>query len=94
MANTQALHKQLTGDTTGNPEVTFGLGGLLVQKDVPNLPAMTLTWNGMPNIGWFVNRDRGLGGIYVTQVLPPGDARSVELLGDFWREIWAQHSQA
>lgn len=71
--------------------MAFGLGGLVVQKDVPNLPAKTLTWNGMPNIGWFVNRERGLGGIYVSQVLPPSDVKSVKLLGDFWREIWAQH---
>lgn len=88
------MHKQLTGDTTGSPEVAFGLGGLVVQKDVPNIPAGTLTWNGMPNIGWFVNRDRGLGAIYVSQVLPPGDAKSVGLLGDFWREIWARHAEA
>lgn len=93
-ANTQALHKQLTGDTTGNPDVAFGLGGLVVQQDVPNLAENTLTWNGMPNIGWFVNRERGLGAIYVSQVLPPGDAKSVELLGDFWREIWAKQGEA
>ncbi|KAJ0107525.1 hypothetical protein J7T55_007714 [Diaporthe amygdali] len=90
----ESLHNQLTGDTTGNAEVSFGLGGLVVQKDVPNLPAKTLTWNGMPNIGWFVNLDRGLGGMYVSQVLPPGDPKSVDLLGEFWREIWAQHAVA
>lgn len=92
--NSQALHKQLTGDATGNPEVAFGLGGLVVQEDVPNLPAKTMTWNGMPNIGWFINRDRDLGAIYVSQVLPPGDAKSVELLGEFWREIWAKQGEA
>ena len=69
------------------------MGGLVVQKDVPNLPAKTLTWNGMPNIGWFVNRESGLGAIYVSQVLPPGDAKSVELLGDFWIEIWEKHAK-
>lgn len=91
---TQSLHKQLTGDITGSSEVSFGLGGLVVQRDVPNLPSRTLTWNGMPNIGWFVNRERGLGGIYVSQVLPPGDAKSVQLLSEFWRELWVQHAEA
>ncbi|KAF4964442.1 hypothetical protein FSARC_7628 [Fusarium sarcochroum] len=86
----QAMHKQLTGDTTGHPEVAFGLGGLIVQGPTPNLPANTLTWNGMPNIGWFVNRDQGLGAIYVSQVLPAGDPKSVELLGEFWKELWAR----
>ncbi|KAJ4307445.1 hypothetical protein N0V84_012732 [Fusarium piperis] len=87
----ESLHRQLTGDDTGHPEVAFGLGGLVVQGNVPNLPPKTLTWNGMPNIGWFVNRDRGLGAVYVSQVLPAGDAKSVGLLGDFWREIWSKH---
>lgn len=90
----QSLHKQLTGDDTGHPEVAFGLGGLVVQGNVPNLPSKTLTWNGMPNIGWFVNRDRDLGAVYVSQVLPAGDAKSVGLLGEFWREIWSQHGRS
>ncbi|KAF4995341.1 hypothetical protein FDECE_12832 [Fusarium decemcellulare] len=76
----ESLHKQLTGDNTGHPEVSFGLGGLVVQSEVPNLPAGTLTWNGMPNIGWFVHRDEGLGAIYISQVLPAGDTKNVELL--------------
>jgi len=84
----------LTGDDTGQPEVAFGLGGLVIQKRVPNLPAGSLTWNGMPNIGWFVNRERNLGAIYVSQVLPPGDEKSVRLLGEFWREVWAQHGRS
>ncbi|KAH7142010.1 beta-lactamase/transpeptidase-like protein, partial [Dactylonectria macrodidyma] len=75
-------------DDTGRPGVAFGLGGMVVQNEVPNLPAKTLTWNGMPNIGWFVNRERGLGAIYVSQVLPAGDPKSVDLLAEFWREIW------
>ncbi|KAJ4198882.1 hypothetical protein NW759_016237 [Fusarium solani] len=90
----ESLHKQLTGDVTGHPEVAFGLGGLVVQGNVPNLPSKTLTWNGMPNIGWFVNRDRGLGAVYVSQVLPAGDAKSAGLLGEFWREIWSKHGRS
>lgn len=86
------MHKHLTGDRTGQPEVAFGLGGLIVKNDVPNLRAGSLTWNGMPNIGWFVNRDRGLGAIYISQVLPAADSKSVELLGEFWREVWTQQS--
>ncbi|KAK7425518.1 hypothetical protein QQZ08_007959 [Neonectria magnoliae] len=88
----ESMHKQLTGDNTGRPGVAFGLGGLVVQNEVPNLPAKTLTWNGMPNIGWFVNRERGLGSIYTSQILPAGDPKSVSLLGEFWKEIWAQHA--
>ncbi|KAK1690550.1 beta-lactamase/transpeptidase-like protein [Colletotrichum godetiae] len=87
----ESLHKQLTGDDTGCPGVAFGLGGMVVRQDTPNLPAKCLTWNGLPNVGWFINRERGLGAIYVSQLLPAGDPKSVELLGEFWRELWAVH---
>ncbi|KAJ9144472.1 Beta-lactamase family protein [Pleurostoma richardsiae] len=87
LVSQEALHKQLTGDASGAPAVAFGLGGLVVMEDVPNLPSGTLTWNGMPNIGWFVNRDRDLAAIYMSQVLPASDPQSVKLLGDFWRDV-------
>ncbi|KAF7553040.1 hypothetical protein G7Z17_g3892 [Cylindrodendrum hubeiense] len=84
----EGMHKHLTGDTSGAPAIAFGLGGLVVlDGGVPNLPENTLAWNGMPNIGWFINRDRRYGAIYVSQVLPPADPKSVALLGQFWTEI-------
>ncbi|KAG7044471.1 beta-lactamase family protein [Colletotrichum scovillei] len=87
----EALHKQLTGDDTGSPGVAFGLGGMVIKEDTPNLPAKCLTWNGMPNIGWFVNRESGLGAVYVSQLLPAGDSKSAKLLGEFWRQVWVDH---
>lgn len=89
------MHKHLTGDTSGKPAMAFGLGGLVVLGGgVPNLPEKTLAWNGMPNIGWCVNRDRGHGSIYVSQVMPPADSKSVALLGEFWTEIQQQETMA
>ncbi|KAH0432212.1 hypothetical protein CcaCcLH18_06567 [Colletotrichum camelliae] len=88
----KSLHEQLTGDSSGRPQVAFGLGGLVTQGTVPNLPAKTLTWNGMPNIGWFINREQHIGAMVVTQLLPPSDPKSVGVLGEFWRELWARHA--
>jgi len=61
---------------------------MLVLKDTPNLPAETMTWNGMPNIGWFMNRVKGCGGMYASQILPAADEKSAGLLGEFEREMW------
>ncbi|KAF0331815.1 beta-lactamase family protein [Colletotrichum asianum] len=88
----KSMHDQLTGDSSGCPQVAFGLGGLVTQGTVPNLPAKTLTWNGMPNIGWSINREQRIGATFVTQLLPPGDSKSVGILGEFWRELWARHA--
>ncbi|KIW84037.1 hypothetical protein Z517_03283 [Fonsecaea pedrosoi CBS 271.37] len=85
-----SLHKQLTGIDSGDASapISFGLGGLITLEKVPNLPKGTLTWNGMPNIGWYVNRGLGQGGLFVTQILPAGDEISVQLLGQLERDAW------
>lgn len=67
------------------------MGGMVIKEDTPNLPAKCLTWNGMPNIGWFVNRESRLGAVYVSQLLPAGDSKSAKLLGEFWRQVWVDY---
>lgn len=84
----QFLYKPLTGHTSGEAPVSFGLGGLVTVEDVPNLPKNSLTWNGMPNIGWYLNREKGLGGLFVTQVLPAGDPICVKLIGQLEQDAW------
>ncbi|KAJ4311310.1 hypothetical protein N0V84_010515 [Fusarium piperis] len=85
-----ALHSQLTGDGTETPNVAFGLAAMIVgDGGVPVLPAKSLTWNGMPNIGWFINREEDVGAIYLTQMLPPGETQSVSLLQAYWKSVVA-----
>lgn len=55
--------------------------------DVPNLAAKSLTWNGMPNIGWFVNREKEIGAVYASQLLPACDPSSMSLLAEFWKVV-------
>jgi len=52
------------------------------------LPAGSLCWGGLPNIKWFANRDRGVAGMYATQLLPPGDELSSGLATKFNQEVW------
>lgn len=39
-----------------------------------------------------LDREQRMGAIFVTQLLPPGDPKSVGILGEFWRELWARHA--
>lgn len=82
------MYKNLTGGVDVLGKVSWGLGGLILLEDTPNLPKGSLTWGGMPNLGWFLNRDRGIGGIYASQTLPPPDPNSASFMGQFLQEIW------
>jgi len=68
--------------------LNYGLGGMFIGKDSSSLPAGSLCWGGLPNIKWFANRERGVAGMYATQLLPPGDGLSSELATKFNQEVW------
>lgn len=46
----------------GANEVSYGLGGLLMTRDTPDVPAGKMLWGGAPNIKWFVNKRLGVAG--------------------------------
>ncbi|CAE7009272.1 hypothetical protein P3342_002988 [Pyrenophora teres f. teres] len=59
---------------------SWSLGGLLLLSDSPDgKKAGTMTWGGYPNLTWFVDRTKGLTGLYASQVIPPGDSKSAEM---------------
>ncbi|KAF2668169.1 beta-lactamase/transpeptidase-like protein [Microthyrium microscopicum] len=76
--------------------VNYGLGGLLLLEGVPelNIPANTLTWSGYTSPVWMVNRDRGIGGFFATQMLPPGDPKTGELIAAYWKEHFGKDQSA
>lgn len=56
-------------------EVNWGLGGILyMQDDAGKRKKGTLSWGGMTNPFWLIDREAGLALTFGTQVLPPGDA--------------------
>ncbi len=59
------------------PPVNFSLAGLLVEDELPlsGLPKGTVTWNGMPNVIWALNKERGVGTLFATQLLPVDDEK-------------------
>lgn len=71
--------------------VNYGLGGLVLSKDTDVLPAGTLSWGGLPNLKWFVNHEKGIAGLYFTQVMPHGDAKNIELSNEFFKFVIKLH---
>ena len=42
----------------------------------------------MPNLIWAMNREKGLGIIFATQLLPVDDEKAVDLAMSFMRGAW------
>jgi len=70
--------------------VNHSLAALVVEEELSlsHIPAGTVTWNGMPNVIWAMNREKGLGIIFATQLLPVDDEKTVDLAMAFMRGVW------
>lgn len=73
--------------------LTMGLGsaaGLVVEEELSlsRLPKGTVTWEGMGNVIWAMNRDRGLCMCFSTQLIPVEDEKAKELSVMFMKTAW------
>ncbi|EMC93862.1 hypothetical protein BAUCODRAFT_212585 [Baudoinia panamericana UAMH 10762] len=71
------------GEWRGEWDVNWGLGGVMIMHDCPDGPrrkAGTLSWGGITNTFWTVDREAGLAVCFGTQVLPPGDGKVEEMI--------------
>ncbi|KAI1259808.1 beta-lactamase/transpeptidase-like protein [Xylariaceae sp. FL1019] len=67
----------------------WGLGGIVNEDDVPGgRHAGTMTWTGLPNLSWFVDRNANLCGLYAGQLYPPADPKVGELFEMFEKGIY------
>jgi len=72
----------------------WGLGGMLLQEELPGWRnSGTIYWGGMPNLQWWIDRKADLCGLYASQILPPGDAKSIEMSVLFEKEMYARYSK-
>ncbi|KAF7889720.1 uncharacterized protein EAF02_002135 [Botrytis sinoallii] len=70
-------------------KLNFGLGGLLIEEDVDGSNKKgTLTWSGMPNLLWSIDKESGLACFYASNVLPFGDPKSHEMQQLFEKEMY------
>ncbi|KAI4748657.1 beta-lactamase family protein [Aureobasidium sp. EXF-12298] len=67
----------------------WGVGGVLVDSENDeHRKKGTLIWSGMPNNFWWVDREKGVCGLFGTQVYPPGDGKVGEMIDLFEKEVY------
>ncbi|KAH7112811.1 beta-lactamase class C [Dendryphion nanum] len=80
------------GTSVDGLNINHGLGGLLVAEDIDRdgyyKPKGSLTWSGMPNLLWSINREKGIALFFATQVFPWGDPKSWDLACKFETAVW------
>ena len=76
--------------TNGPPSVNWSAAGLYADDELPifHMPEGTMTWEGMPNVLWAMNRERGLGMFFATQLIPVGDKAANDLALAFMSDAW------
>ncbi|KAL8786657.1 MAG: hypothetical protein Q9195_008111, partial [Heterodermia aff. obscurata] len=76
-------------------EKNWGLAGLLLMEDVEGGRRKgAMSWGGLPNLVWWIDREAGLCGLYGTQILPVGDLRSVQMCQLFEREMYDRFNKS
>ncbi|TVY33130.1 Acyltransferase [Lachnellula subtilissima] len=71
-------------------DANHSLGGAIVLEDVPGRRRKgTMTWAGLPNVYWWVDRVAGISGVFGTQILPTGDEKCIELFRAFEDFVYA-----
>jgi CubicO group peptidase (beta-lactamase class C family) len=85
---------QMVGNLPQDVSKDWGLGGMLIEGDFPEWRSKgTMSWGGMPNLIWFIDPVAGLCGLYASQILPPGDLKSVEMSTLFEKEMYARYKK-
>ncbi|KXS95662.1 hypothetical protein AC578_6251 [Pseudocercospora eumusae] len=76
----QAWHTMIPGDFNPKIHVQYALGGIVfMEDDVGRRKKGTLSWGGLYNPFWIVDRTSGLAYTFGTQVLPTGDPGCKEM---------------
>lgn len=71
-----------------------GLGGAIGTRDeVGRRRAGTMSWGGLPNLIWWIDRTAGLCGTLFTNVVPAGDVRVSRLEGLFEKAVYEQYEE-
>jgi hypothetical protein len=84
-----AYNTMLIGEFNKDVPVDHGLGGVVFLKDdVGRRKKGTMSWGGMVNPFWMIDREAGLALTFGTQVLPPGDPGCKEMTGVFERAVY------
>jgi CubicO group peptidase (beta-lactamase class C family) len=81
-------------------QLDWGLGGILTMKNDADIKGGwgrskgTLMWSGLPNLFWFIDPEAGLCGMFGTQVVPPGDLKTEDLIVLFEKTMYERCVEA
>ena len=81
----------LTNDAEFFPGVpkSWGLSFQINEAAAPTgRPAGQLMWAGLANTYYWIDRQTGIGGVYMTQILPFGDTKSLPLYYEFESAVY------
>jgi CubicO group peptidase (beta-lactamase class C family) len=69
----------------------WGLSAMLTPEAGPNgRSAGSLTWGGIANCYFWIDPVKGITGIFMTQIMPFGDPKALDLAGAFEREVYGK----
>lgn len=76
----------------GPPSVNWSPAGLVIERELAlsGIPKGSVVWEGMPNVLWAMNREKGLAMFFGTQLIPVGDEVANDLALTFMREAWSK----
>jgi methyl acetate hydrolase len=88
----KSVEPELSNDVPGFPvPQNWGLGFHLMQVDLPGMRSRgTADWAGIFNSYYWIDRNKGIGGVLMTQVLPFFDMPVVETLMGFEMAVYQQ----
>lgn len=70
-------------------EMNHSVGGQISEKSwLHGRKAGSMSWGGLPNLNWVVDRESGIAFLYCSQLLPPGDTVSRAALERFEYAIY------
>lgn len=71
-----------------------GLGGMLIMDDeTTGLKKGTLTWSGLANTLWTIDRETGICLFYASNLVPFGDPKSYQMQQLFEREMYSRYAK-
>lgn len=75
-------------------KVDYGLGGELILSDKSTgIRSGTLTWSGLPNLLWTIDRASGLSLLYASNIVPFGDHKSRKFQQLFEKEMYTLYGR-
>lgn len=88
----EGVSEQVSWSISPRPKVNWTVLGTVLEEDdtLPGLgiPGGTVTFEGMPNVIWTINREKGRAMLFGNQLLPAYDVKAHNIVTDFMRHAW------